>query len=183
MAVRLPVPAASRLVKAVWLSLGRAQGLQYASFKASSLPAAGTSAWGWPGGQLSEFCGAGGEMSCTPAVGVSGASFLALTLQIVLGASPQVGSREPWCTRQPSSPGGARCSVPVGSVPGRVAFPSQPCTAGHWADSFWVSWLCPSAASAWLPAGWRWSGCLSTISVPACVRPHAWNSFLSLQIR
>lgn len=81
-AVRLPVPAASRLVEALWSPLGRAQDLEYASFKASSLPAAETPSWGWPcdpGLQLSVFSGAGARWGYTPAVGLSGASFSALT--------------------------------------------------------------------------------------------------------
>lgn len=71
-AVRLPVPAASRLVEALWSPLGRAQDLEYASFKASSLPAAETPSWGWPcdpGLQLSVFSGAGGQMGLYPSCG------------------------------------------------------------------------------------------------------------------
>lgn len=180
MAVRLPVPAASRLVEA--MSSGPGVCLLQSLFSPSSgNPCMGLALWPWRTA-LSVLWGWGGKWGCTPAVGVSGVSFPALTSQLIPGASHQVGSREPQCAHLPPSPAGAHCSVPVGSVPGKVAFPSQPCTAGHSADSLWVSCLCPSAASAELLAGWGWSGCLSA-SAPACVQPCAWNSFPNLQIR
>lgn len=163
-----------------------AQSRESVSFKASSLPSSGDPGMGlasWPLVCSLVFSGAGGRGGCTPAVGVSGASFSTLTLQLVPGACLQVGFQGPWHAHLPSSPDGAHCSVSVGSVPGRVTLPSQPCTAGHSADSFWVSCLCPLAAFAWPLAGWGWSGCLSTVRAPACVQPHAWNSFLNLQIR
>lgn len=127
--------------------------------------------------------GLGGRRGCTPAMGVSGASFPALTLQLSPGVPPQVGSQGARCACLPPSSSGAHCSVPGGSVPGGVAFLSQPSAAGHSAHRFWVTCLCPLAASAWPLVGWGWPGCLSTVRALACVQSCAWNSFPNPQIR
>lgn len=74
--------------------------------------------------------GLGGRRGCTPAMGVSGASFPALTLQLSPGVPPQVGSQGARCACLPPSSSGAHCSVPGGSVPGGVAFLSQPALLG-----------------------------------------------------